>query len=277
MEKPELKLGRRAFGGDPEGYHAARPDYPARLFELLAGRRAIRAGARAFEIGPGTGKATGPMLALGLGSITAVEPDARLAAWLRAALPDPRLTVLEATFEAADAACLPERGFDLGYAATSFHWLDAAPALAKAARLLRPGGSWAMWWNIYMDPSRPDPFRDAVAPLLQALRAEAPSFRSDPPDALPRGLAQALRTAERLAELEAAGFVGAAVETLHWQARFDTAGMRALYGSFSVMRDVAPERAEACLDRIAEIAEARFGGTVERACTTVLYTARAPG
>jgi hypothetical protein len=45
----------------------------------------------------------------------------------------------------------------------------------------------------------------------------------------------------------------------------------------SAMRDVAPERAEGVLDQIAEIAESRFGGAVERACTTVLYTARMPG
>ena len=94
---------------------------------------------------------------------------------------------------------------------------------------------------------------------------------------LPEGLARTLQVDDRVAELQAAGFSGIEQETLRWPANFDTAGMRALYGSFSVMRDVAPERAEAFLDQVAQIAEAKFGGQVERACVTVLYTAQKPG
>jgi SAM-dependent methyltransferase len=252
MERQGLKLGRTAFGGDPQAYDAARADYPARLFRLVRARCAICPMTRAFEIGPGTGKATRPMLGLGLGSLIGIEPDARLAAYLCQELADPRLRLVEATFEAAD---LPESGFDLGYAATSFHWLDTVPALAKVARLLRPGGHWAMW-------------------LIQDLRAEAPSFKGEPRHVLPQGLARALQVDDRVAELRAAGFSGIKHQMLRWKASFDTAGIRALYGSFSVMRDVAPERAEAFLDQVAEIAEARFGGQVERACLTVLYMAR---
>jgi SAM-dependent methyltransferase len=273
MARPELKLGRTAFGGDPEGYHAARQDYPPRVFELIHERCAVGPMTRAFEIGPGTGKATRAMLDMGLGSVTGIEPDARLAAYLRLALPDPRLRLVEAAFEAAE---LPEGGFDLGYAATSFHWLDAVPALEKVARLLRPGGRWAMWWNVYQDPDRPDPFRDAVTPLIQQLRAEAPSFQGEPRHVLPQGLARALDVDARVAELRGAGLSGIEQETVHWQASFDSAGMRALYGSFSVMRDVAPERAEAFLDQVAEIAETQFGGQIERACVSPVYTARKP-
>jgi len=273
-KRPGLELGRRAFGADPAAYDAARPDYPARVFELVAARCGAGPGMRAFEIGPGTGKATRLMLGLGLRAITGIEPDARLAEWLGAALPDPRLTLLATSFEEAE---LPGAGFDLGYAATSFHWLDMAPALAKVRWLLRPGGAWAMWWNVYMDPDRPDPFRDAVAPMMKALRSEAPAFRSDPPEALPRGLAMALDAEARRAELAAAGFTAIEHARLRWQTVLGPAGVRALFGSFSLMRDVAPERARAFLDRIEQIARHDFGGRVERACTTVLYTARKPG
>jgi SAM-dependent methyltransferase len=275
MVRPELKLGRSAYGGDPEGYHAARRDYPARLFELLGARCAIGPATRAFEIGPGTGKATRPMLDLGLGSVVGVEPDARLVDYLRAQIPDPRLRFETATFEAAD---LPEGGFELGYAASSFHWLDTVPALEKVARLLRPGGTWAMWWNFHQDPDRPDPFGDAVTPLIRQLRAEAPSFRSEPRDALPGGLplrlARTLRVDERVAELRAIGFSDIEHETIRDEACFDTAAMRALYGSYSVMREVTPERGQAFLDRVAEIVETEFGGQIRRACVMPVYTAR---
>ncbi len=274
MERQGLKLGRRAYGGDPEGYHAARPDYPARLFEILRERCAIGPETRAFEIGPGTGKATRPMLGLGLGALVGIEPDPRLADYLRGELADPRLALVTATFEDAE---LPAGGFELGYAATSFHWLDTVPALAKVARLLKPGGCWAMWWNVYQDPDRPDPFRDAVTPLIQQLRAEAPAFRDEPRQALPLGLVRALQADLRVAELRAAGFGDVEHEMIRWEASFDSAAIRALYGTFSVMRDVAPARAEGFLDQLAEIAETQFGGRVERACLTPLYTARRDG
>ncbi len=277
MVRPELRLGRSAYGGDPEGYHASRRDYPARLFELIGARCAISPATRAFEIGPGTGKATRPMLELGLRSVVGVEPDARLADYLRAKIADPRLRLEVAPFEDAD---LPEGGFELGYAASSFHWLDMVPALEKVARLLKPGGTWAMWWNIHQDPDRPGPFGDAITPLIRQLRAEAPSFRNEPRDALPGGLplvmARTLQVDERVAELRAAGFSDIEHEMIRDEACFDTAAIRALYGSFSVMRDVAPERAEAFLDRLAEIVETEFGGQVQRACVMPVYTARKP-
>jgi SAM-dependent methyltransferase len=271
MKQPGLALGRTAFGADPQAYHAARRDYPAELFELVRARCASGAATRAFEIGPGTGKATVSMLRLGLASLTAIEPDARLAAYLEAEIGDPRLTLEITPFEEAE---LPAGSFDLGYAATSFHWLDMPTALAKVVRLLRPGGSWAMWWNAYQDPSREDPFRDTVTPLIQQLRAEAPSFRHEPRAALPQGLVRALDTGARVDDLREAGFTGIEHETMHWEARFDTEGVRALYASFSVMSEVPPERAEAFLDQVAEIAETRFGGQLTRPCVTVLYTAR---
>ena len=275
MAGAQERLGRTAFGGDPEGYHAARRDYSARLFELLGARCAIGPATRAFEIGPGTGKATRPMLDLGLGSVVGVEPDARLADYLRTQIADPRLRLEVATFEAAS---LPEGGFELGYAASSFHWLDAVPALAKVARLLRPGGCWAMWWNIHQDPDQPDPFRDAVTPLMMQLRAEAPAFRDESREALPGGLplrmARTLQVDARVAELRAAGFSDIEYQAIREEAVFDTASIRALYGSYSIMRDVPPERAEAFLDRLAEIVETGFGGQVRRTCVMPVYTAR---
>jgi len=275
MAGSQARLGRSAYGGDPEGYHAARRDYPARLFELIGARCAIGPATRAFEIGPGTGKATRPMLELGLGSLVGVEPDARLVDWLRAQIPDPRLRFETATFEAAD---LPEGGFELGYAASSFHWVDTVGSLAKVARLLAPGGAWAMWWNIHQDPDRPHPFSDAVTPLMMQLRAEAPSFRDEPREALPGGLplfmARTLRVDDRVAELRAAGFSDIEYEAIRDEACFDTAALRALYGSYSIMRDVPPERAEAFLDRLAEIVETRFGGQIQRDCVMPVYTAR---
>src|ERR1043165_1521417 len=85
------EFGRRAFGGDPAGYHAARPAYPNWVYETLTSRCGLRRGTAVFEIGAGTGIATHRLLALGADPLVAVEPDARLADFLRANNPDPEI------------------------------------------------------------------------------------------------------------------------------------------------------------------------------------------
>ena len=65
------------FDEIPNDYDA-RPDYPPEVFELLVEHAELGPGTRVLEIGPGTGQATLPMLALGA-HVTAVEPGARLA------------------------------------------------------------------------------------------------------------------------------------------------------------------------------------------------------
>jgi SAM-dependent methyltransferase len=142
----DRKFGRQAFGGDPRGYHAARPAYPAWVFEVLCERCGLAPNTATFEIGPGTGTATRRLLELGANPLVAVEPDDRLAAFLRKSVADDALIVLTSTFEEAS---LLEASFDLGLSATAFHWLDEGQALAKVAKLLRPDGWWAMVWNIF--------------------------------------------------------------------------------------------------------------------------------
>src|SRR5512142_2491024 len=136
MAELDRSLGRSAFGADPASYDAARPAYPERVYEILRDRCGLAPGTPAFEVGPGSGIATRRLIALGADPLVAVEPDPRLAAWLRKTIHGPALQVVEAPFEDAE---LPEGRFRLGCAATVFHWLDPHAALAKVARLLQPG------------------------------------------------------------------------------------------------------------------------------------------
>ena len=257
--------GRRAFGADADNYDAARPEYPARVFEILRDRCGLGAGTRAFEIGPGTGLATRQLLAAGVLSLTAIEPDARLAAVLRRRSPDPRLTIRTLPFEEAD---LPAGGFDLGCSATAFHWLDQRPALDKVATLLRPGGSWAMWWNVFGDPERPDPFHEATHELLSGLSrtpSEPQSWRH--PFALDREA--------RVADLEAGGaFDDIVCEVIRWTLVLDPLGVRALYATYSQFSVVEEAERTRLLDALQDIAATRFAGRVERNMCTPVYTAR---
>jgi len=113
MEESSMdrQFGRQAFGIDPGGYHAARPAYPDWVFEVLRERCGLAPKVAVFEIGPGTGTATQRLLELGADPLVAVEPDDRLAGFLRETIPDEALTVVISTFE---DAVLPEASFDLG-------------------------------------------------------------------------------------------------------------------------------------------------------------------
>lgn len=164
--------GRSAFGADATNYDSARPEYPARLYEILRRRCGLGLRIRTFEIGPGTGLATRQLLKAGA-SVTAIEPDERLAAKLRECAGDPPLRIINATFEAAELAA---GAFDLGASATAFHWMDQHAALQKVATVLKPGRWWAAWWNVFGDPERDDPFHNATTHLFQA--SASPSYSS---------------------------------------------------------------------------------------------------
>jgi SAM-dependent methyltransferase len=128
---------RETFDGVAEAYDRIRPRYPAELVDRLL----ARCGRRVLEVGPGTGKLTVP-LAEGGCEVTAVELGPALAAVARRNLAGhPAARVEVAEFERWP---LPPEPFDAVVYATSFHWVDPAVRLAKAARALRPGGVLAL-------------------------------------------------------------------------------------------------------------------------------------
>jgi SAM-dependent methyltransferase len=105
------------------------------------------------------------LLELGVDSLVAVEPDPALASFLRSSVGDGP-EILVTTLE---EAVLPADAFDLAVAASSFHWVEPERGLAAIFRALRAGGWWAMWWTHHGDRTRPDPFRDAIDPIVGGL------------------------------------------------------------------------------------------------------------
>lgn len=257
-------FGREAFGLTPENYHLARPPYPDMVWDALVARAGLSAGISILEIGAGTGLATKRLLAENPKRLLAIEPDPRLADFLRSYLADKRLQVELATFEDIDLAT---GAFDLAVCATAFHWLDAPIALRRIHRALRPEGSVALFWNVFGDASRPDPFHEATTHLF-AGGPRSPSGGGT--TALP----YALDTGARQAELVEAGFLPDAPELLRWTLTLDPVGLRRLYSTYSNVTALLPDDRERLLDGLIEIAERQFGGVVTRNMTTAIYTAR---
>jgi SAM-dependent methyltransferase len=259
-------FGRRAFGDNPANYDANRPGYPDWVWQTLKDSCGLGPGCAAFEIGAGTGIATRQLLAEGADPVVAVEPDARLAAFLHQRTVSPALRVVNAPFETAD---LGRADFDLGLAATSFHWLSELDALNRIASLLRPGGWWAAVWNVFGDPDREDAFHEATDALLN----DGPKSPSNGGRA---GVPFALWVNDRKSAVGRCGaFEALSYRREAWELVLDPDQVVALYATYSDMTARPADEQRQVLGELRRIAAAPpFAGRVVRNMITILYTAR---
>lgn len=130
-----------SFGSDPDHYDRARPRYPDAMVDRIV---AAGPGPDVLDVGCGTGIAARQFQAAGC-RVLGVEPDARMAECARRAGAE----VETATFEDWDPA---GRTFDAVVAGQAWHWVDPVAGAAKAARVLRPDGRLAVFWNVFQPP-----------------------------------------------------------------------------------------------------------------------------
>lgn len=123
-----------AFEDLVDDYDAGRPRYPAALFERLA------PSGRLLELGAGTGIATRELAARA--QVLATDLGPRMLGHLHALLPEVPVAVCR-----AEALPFADGSFDLVCGAQMWHWVDVPAAAAEVARVLRPGGRLAVWWN----------------------------------------------------------------------------------------------------------------------------------
>jgi SAM-dependent methyltransferase len=147
-----------------EDYAAHRIGYSNELYDTIAAF-GLRRGATILDVGCGTGIAGAPFAANGF-PLTGVDTSEAMLA--KAKEHYPNASFVEGS---AEALPFPNERFDVVISAQVYHLLDRARALAEAHRVLRPGGTIAIWWKQLMS-------RDAVTDLREAtfreLGAEAP-------------------------------------------------------------------------------------------------------
>jgi SAM-dependent methyltransferase len=257
---PELA---RSFNQIPDDYEA-RPPYPDWVFALLADTGALGPGTRALEIGAGTGQATLPLLDRGA-TVTAVEPGADLARRLAERTAGRDVQIIVSPFERAS---IPASSYDLVASATAFHWVDPDLGPSLCARVLRGGGWLALWWTIWGDPERADPFHDALEPIL---RAKAPQLVGPGTD--PRVYRQDL--AARAERVEATGaFDPVRREVFDWHGDHDPVALRRVFATFGAWLALPEPLRSDLLDDVERIAADDFGGHVRRPYQTVAYLAQ---
>lgn len=143
MDSDEFAARKQAFGAAAEVYDRSRPDYSVEAVAWCLAP-AGEAPLGVVDVGAGTGKLTGALLALGH-EVVAVEPDQMMLARLRDVHGDgARLTCRTGC---AEDLGLPDGSVDAVIAGQAWHWFDEELAGAEFARVLRPGGIAAAIWN----------------------------------------------------------------------------------------------------------------------------------
>jgi SAM-dependent methyltransferase len=131
------------------------------MFERIREAAGLTAGSVVADLGSGTGISTEPLLRLGC-TVHAVEPnDAMRAAAEQRLGSDPGFRSIAAP---AESTTLPDSSVDLVVAGQAFHWFRLEPTRAEIARILKPAGRLALFWN---RRRRESPFGAAYEAMLR--------------------------------------------------------------------------------------------------------------
>ncbi|HXQ90962.1 MAG TPA: methyltransferase domain-containing protein [Acidimicrobiales bacterium] len=147
MSTGDVHHAATAFSGAAAVYEQARPGYPADALAWLGERLHLGPGRRVLDLAAGTGKLTRGLVAHG-GSVVA---------------------------GVAQAIPLGTQTVDAVTVAAALHWFATRRAVDEMYRVLRPGSSLAVVWNL-RDVS--DPLQVTIQGLMEPWRGDTPSRAS---------------------------------------------------------------------------------------------------
>jgi len=163
----------RRFETAAPTYAATRPAYPPEVADWIRTNAGLQAGDPVLDLGAGTGALTERLLEVGF-DIQAAEPSAAMRKQLVERFP--QVDVVSDTAERLSAG---DGTFALVCAANAFHWFDPDRAFPEIHRVLTPGGTLAVVWNL---PDESDLLQARFGGLARELLEEV-----DCPGALPGG------------------------------------------------------------------------------------------
>lgn len=135
---------RHTFNEDVLNYDKMRPTYAKELYNDIFKFSNMSSGKSVLEIGIGTGQATLPFLESDC-DVMAVELGSELAKFCKVKYSGyENFSIMHADFESVS---FDDECFDLIYSATAFHWIPEETGYPKTYRLLKDGGTLALFWN----------------------------------------------------------------------------------------------------------------------------------
>jgi SAM-dependent methyltransferase len=132
------KARARAFGPVAETYARVRPGYPLEAITWLLPEGARRV----LDVGAGTGALSRSLVSVGL-EVVAVEPDPEMRRVLNEQLPG-----IDVRAGRAEELPLDTADVDAVLGGQMWHWVDTQRAGAEVARVMRPGGTLGLLWNL---------------------------------------------------------------------------------------------------------------------------------
>lgn len=163
----------RAFDAWAGDYDRFRPGYPDELFATITTQLTLPRIPHVVDLGAGTGRASLAMANLGW-RVTAVEPGKPMLDVLRGRAANEGLLISTVQASAEETGLDPASA-DLVTAAQAFHWFDQQRALSEMARIVKPGGGLALFWNV-RDAER-SPFLADYRQVLQRYVSDADGGR----------------------------------------------------------------------------------------------------
>jgi len=137
--EPTARVGFQRAAGR---YERGRPEAPPAAIDALVRSLGISNRSTVLELGAGTGKLS-RHLAPRTGRYLALEPVSAMRDQFRRTLPDVPLVA-----GLAEMLPLRDSSVDAVVAAQAFHWFDIPRAMDEMHRVLRPGGTVGLLWNV---------------------------------------------------------------------------------------------------------------------------------
>jgi SAM-dependent methyltransferase len=234
-----------SFGAVAEAYDRYRPSYPDGLIQDLV----AVAPRRTLDVACGTGKVAVPLVACGL-AVLGVEVDPKMADVARRH----GILVEVAAFETWDD---DGRRFDLITCGQGWHWIDPDKGAAKAARVLHPGGTLAVFWNY------PELEANVQRALDEVYRTHAPELAPMPDHQQDATHLEAIRANSAFVEVETRRY--------HWERSLTSEEWVGRAATHSDHLRLPEQRRTALLDALRAVIDERGGSLDVRFGTFAIF------
>ncbi len=143
------KIDRQRFTGFATLYNSSRPKPPQKVVEIILGYRNGERVNRIVDMGSGTGLSTA-IWKEAAGEIIGIEPTPDMRH-----LAQERFTNITFLDKSSYATGLEAESVDVVTCSQSFHWMEPLTTIDEVARILKPGGifavydcNWPVVWNL---------------------------------------------------------------------------------------------------------------------------------